>query len=110
MITSRARGGAIRRRPRRPCRASHEWLRHASQAADWTGVMVSLVSGTRHPIPDEPFHLIEASIDDIHTAMLAGRLSCRRLAALYLDRIAAYDRQGPALHAVQSLNPHALAE
>lgn len=58
----------------------------------------------------EPFHLIEATIDDIHAAMLAGRLSCRRLVALYLDRIAAYDRQGPALHAVQSLNPHALAE
>jgi amidase len=58
----------------------------------------------------ETFHLIEASIDSIQAALLAGRLTCRRLVELYLDRIAAYDRQGPALHAVQNVNPRALAE
>jgi Asp-tRNA(Asn)/Glu-tRNA(Gln) amidotransferase A subunit family amidase len=56
------------------------------------------------------FHLLEATIGDIHRAMQAGELTCRQLVQLYLNRIAAYDRTGPDLHGVQTVNPAALAE
>jgi Asp-tRNA(Asn)/Glu-tRNA(Gln) amidotransferase A subunit family amidase len=56
------------------------------------------------------FELMDASVDDIHRAMKAGRLTCRSLVQQYLDRIAAYDQQGPALNAMLHLNPRALRE
>jgi Asp-tRNA(Asn)/Glu-tRNA(Gln) amidotransferase A subunit family amidase len=40
----------------------------------------------------------------------AGRTTCRALVQQYLDRIAAYDKAGPALNAIQHLNARALAE
>ena len=56
----------------------------------------------------QPFELLEATIDDVHVALAAGRLTCRGLVQGYLDRIAAYDQAGPALNAVQHVNPGAL--
>src|SRR5688500_18503625 len=56
------------------------------------------------------FRLLETTITDIHGAMRAGQLTCRQLVQMYMDRIEAYDQQGPALTAVQTLNPNALAE
>jgi Asp-tRNA(Asn)/Glu-tRNA(Gln) amidotransferase A subunit family amidase len=53
------------------------------------------------------FELMDASISDIHRAMRSGRLSCRDLVQRYLDRIAAYDQQGPALNAILQLSPRA---
>jgi Asp-tRNA(Asn)/Glu-tRNA(Gln) amidotransferase A subunit family amidase len=58
----------------------------------------------------QAFHLLDATIDRIQAAMRAGQLSCRELVQLSLDRIAAYDQQGPTLNAVQTVNPAALAE
>jgi hypothetical protein len=46
--------------------------------------------------PGRSFHLIETSIVDIHKAMQAGTLTCHDLVQEYLDRIHAYDQQGPA--------------
>jgi Asp-tRNA(Asn)/Glu-tRNA(Gln) amidotransferase A subunit family amidase len=57
-----------------------------------------------------PFHLLEATIDDVHAAFRAKRLTCRTLVELYLRRIEAYDKAGPGLNAVQTVNPHALRE
>ncbi|MDX6431571.1 MAG: amidase [Streptosporangiaceae bacterium] len=54
------------------------------------------------------FELMEATIADIHDAYHHGRLTCRELVQQYLDRIAAYDKQGPTLKAIITLNPHAL--
>lgn len=56
------------------------------------------------------FNIMEASIGDIHKAMRAGSLTCRGLVQQYLDRIGAYDKQGPALNAVLYLNPKALEQ
>lgn len=36
------------------------------------------------------FHLVEASIDDIHKAIRGGKITCTQLIQLYLNRIAAY--------------------
>ena len=55
------------------------------------------------------FRLLEATIDDAHAAFASGELTCRALVRGYLDRIAAYDQAGPALNAVQTVNPRALA-
>ncbi len=56
------------------------------------------------------FELLEATIDSIHDAMRAGRLTCRELVQRYLNRIEAYDQRGPAINAVQIVNPAALVE
>jgi len=55
-----------------------------------------------------PFHLIEATIDGIHAELRSGRLSCVQLVQAYLNRIDAYDQKGPALNAIQNINPGAL--
>ena len=57
-----------------------------------------------------PFQIVEASIDDIHAAIRAGRLTVRELVQGYLDRIEAYDKNGPKINSVITVNPDALAE
>src|SRR5215467_4961753 len=54
------------------------------------------------------FHLQEATIASIHAALAAGQLTCAQLTRLYLDRIAASNMQGPALHAIITVNPKAM--
>jgi amidase len=56
------------------------------------------------------FHLLEATIDDVQAAFQAKQLTCRALVELYLRRIDAYDKVGPSLNAVQTVNPNALRE
>ncbi|WP_235890410.1 amidase [Sandaracinobacter neustonicus] len=57
-----------------------------------------------------PVEVSEASISDLQAAMAAGRVTSAQLVQAYLDRIAAYDRRGPALNSVLTLNPAALAD
>jgi Asp-tRNA(Asn)/Glu-tRNA(Gln) amidotransferase A subunit family amidase len=57
-----------------------------------------------------PFQIVEASIDDIHMAYRSGRLTARQLVQSYLDRINAFDKQGPTINSVLTINPGALAE
>ena len=59
---------------------------------------------------DGGFHLIEATLDSIQSAMRASQITSRQLVQWYLDRIAAYDKQGPGLNSVQMVNPRALDE
>src|SRR6266704_2773426 len=49
-----------------------------------------------------------ATIADLNAAFNAGTLTSEKLVQLCLARIQAYDRQGPSLHAVLTLNPKAL--
>ena len=58
----------------------------------------------------QSFQLLEATIDDVHTAFVSGEISCRALVQQYLGRIEAYDQDGPALNAIQYINPEALDE
>ncbi len=57
-----------------------------------------------------PFAVMEATIADAHAAFKAGRLSCRELVQAYMDRISAYDRQGPTLRSVIAVSSTALKE
>jgi amidase len=54
--------------------------------------------------------LDEVTIADLNVAFKAGTLTAEKLTELYLARIAAYDKQGPTLNTVITLNPKALAE
>jgi len=54
-----------------------------------------------------PFEVEEATIAQVHNAMKAGRLTCRELVGLYLKRIEAYDKNGPAINAIVLVNPDA---
>jgi len=56
------------------------------------------------------FRLLETTIDDIHSAYKSGQLTSRQLVQMYLDRIEAYDKKGPAINAIITLNPKALEE
>jgi Asp-tRNA(Asn)/Glu-tRNA(Gln) amidotransferase A subunit family amidase len=56
------------------------------------------------------FDLLETTIEEVHAAYRAGALTCRQLVQMYLARIEAYDKQGPALNAIISINPDALKE
>src|SRR5437667_5736553 len=52
----------------------------------------------------------EATIADIHTAYRAGTLTVHAVIAACLARIAAYDKNGPYLNSLITVNPHALIE
>lgn len=54
-----------------------------------------------------PFDVTEKSIEDLQDAMRAGQVTSRQLVDLYLARIDAYDKQGPALNAITTINPRA---
>lgn len=61
------------------------------------------------PSPGVPsFELDEATIDALQKGMTAGQFTARSIAEKYLGRIAALDKDGPALNAVIELNPDAL--
>jgi amidase len=55
-----------------------------------------------------PFELDEMTIADLQQAMKSGKESAHSLAAKYLARIEAIDKQGPALNSVIEVNPDAL--
>jgi amidase len=58
----------------------------------------------------DAFRIAETTIADIHAAYNDGTLTARRLVQMYLDRIDAFDKKGPAINSVISLNPKALEE
>ena len=55
------------------------------------------------------FTVEETTIARVHAAMRARSLTCRQLVTAYLDRIGAYDKRGPAINALVTVNPNALA-
>ena len=56
------------------------------------------------------FQLLEAGIEEIQAAYEAGTLTSVELVQAYLDRIAAYDRNGPAITSIISIHPDALTQ
>jgi len=73
-------------------------------------VALLLVLGAASAPAQPAFHLLEAKIDDIHANLKSGRTTCRQLVDLYLKRIEAYNKSGPGLNAVQTVNPRAIEE
>jgi len=58
----------------------------------------------------KPFDVLETTIADIHSAYRSGSLTARQLVEMYFDRIAAFDKKGPNINSLISLNPRALDE
>jgi Asp-tRNA(Asn)/Glu-tRNA(Gln) amidotransferase A subunit family amidase len=61
-------------------------------------------------VVERPFAVEETTIADLHAAYLDGRTDVRAVVQGFLDRMAAYDRKGPALGLVISMNAGALDE
>src|SRR5512138_17161 len=72
------------------------------------GALVSSVVAT--PAVAAEFDLSKATIADINAAFDAGSLTSEKLVSLYLARIEAYDKKGPAINSIINLNPRALEE
>jgi len=56
------------------------------------------------------FDVIETTIAEVHAAYQTGQLTCRKLVQSYLDRIETFDKNGPAINAIITINPDALKE
>lgn len=54
------------------------------------------------------FNLEEATVADVNAAFDAGALTSERLTQLYLNRIDAYDNNGPSINSFLTINPNAL--
>lgn len=78
--------------------------RFASLALSALAAPTVLRAGTRS------FDLATATLADINAATDAGALSSEKLVGLYLKRLAAYDKAGPKINAVITLNPKAMDE
>jgi amidase len=57
----------------------------------------------------KPFELDELTIGDLQKAMDSGKYTSSGLAEMYLARIEAVDKKGPAVNSVIEINPDALA-
>ncbi|KAH6676958.1 putative amidase [Plectosphaerella plurivora] len=60
---------------------------------------VSLVGST------SGLNIVEASIEDLQTALKNGQINAVQLTAKHLHRVAQYDRRGPRLNAIPVINP-----
>jgi amidase len=66
------------------------------------------VAGAVLPRRQQAFTFEETTIAQLQDGMRSGRRSARGITQAYLGRVAALDRQGPALRAVLEINPDAL--
>ena len=80
-------------------------VRAASQAPQ-----VGLIGPLPAPAPASTFDVYEKSIVDLLAAQRIGTVTSHDLVQKYLDRIRAYDQDGPRLNAMITLNPRALDE
>jgi Asp-tRNA(Asn)/Glu-tRNA(Gln) amidotransferase A subunit family amidase len=72
--------------------------------------LAGVVAAQQTPPPRARYDVVERTIRELAAAMQAGTVTSRDLVQAYLDRITAYDHQGPALNAMIALNPNALSE
>ena len=82
--------------------------RHAAKIA--ATALLAVLLGTAAPVAAKDIPFDQATIAQLDAAMANGSLTSEKLVQMCLDRIKAYDRQGPKLHAVMALNPKALDE
>jgi len=71
-------------------------------------VAVLLVAAMTPVSAQRTVDLDQATIADVNAAFAKGTLTSERLTQMFLARIDAYDRKGPALRAVILINPKAL--
>jgi Asp-tRNA(Asn)/Glu-tRNA(Gln) amidotransferase A subunit family amidase len=84
------------------------WLARSNQAL-LVAILPLLLATSIEAGEFRPLSVQEPTIADIRVAIGSKDLTCRQLVQMYLDRIEAYDRKGPALNAIVVVNPNALA-
>src|SRR5262245_19124460 len=62
------------------------------------------------PVRPARFQVVEKTIEEIHAAMKTNQLTAHELVQAYLDRISAFDKKGPAVNCIITLNSQALQE
>lgn len=72
-----------------------------------TAVLAVMLSGPA-AAQDAPFELVEAGIGEVTDAIEAGEASAREVTEMALARVAAFDKQGPSINAMITVNPNAL--
>ena len=72
--------------------------------------VLMVIGGTMQPSKSQPFQLMDATIDDVKAALSSRQITCRALVEHYIARIDAYDKRGPALNAVQTINRRAVED
>ena len=58
----------------------------------------------------DPIAIEEATIADLEAAFISGRTTARAVTQAHLDRIEAYDKRGPFINSLITVNPRALEE
>jgi hypothetical protein len=56
------------------------------------------------------FPVVEASVTGLEAAYISGQTTARAITQAHLDRIAAYDKRGPLINSLITVNPRALEE
>ena len=74
--------------------------------------MYPALGSAREILPARPadvpsFELEEVTIDDLQAGMKSGKYTARAVTDLYLARIEAVDKGGPAVNSVIEINPDA---
>lgn len=83
-------------------------LRFLRTLAFTTALPVAAFTFEHRIVQAATFDLIEATVPDIQAAIDADLITSEYVVQQYLNRIAAYDKQGPNINSVVELNPNAL--
>jgi len=75
-----------------------------------TGAIMTAQAPTAAHAQAGTFPVEELSVADLEAAYLAGRTTARAVTQAHLDRIAAYDKRGPLINSLITVNPRALEE
>jgi amidase len=85
-------------------------MRSILLTATTAALSAALLGGQTGKEPPKPFEVVETTIEQVHAAFRSGKLTDRQLVQAYLDRIRAYDQQGPKLNSIITVNPRALED
>jgi amidase len=87
----------------------------AAGAALAIGIALAMAQAGRPP-PSQSgaavtaFPIVEASIAGLQAAYMSGQTTAHAVTQAHLDRIAAYDKRGPLINSLITVNPRALEE
>jgi amidase len=89
---------------------SQQTLRQAGATLGLILLVLFLLPSRSGQSQTKPFQLVETTVEEIHAAYKSGKLTTRQLVQMYLERIEAYDKKGPNINCVITVNPRALVE
>src|SRR5215467_10255263 len=73
-------------------------------------LVFSIFFGVANTVNAAAISIEETTVTQLQAAYLAGKASAREVTQSYLDRIAAYDKRGPYLNALITVNSQALGD